>query len=97
MQSSYGSDTMTAVWKMQGNMTFNASIEMRGIDRKGMTRDVSSVIYDAFNINIKSLNMNTDDGIFTCKTELLVTDNIVTEQLIERLSEINGMQSVHRI
>lgn len=97
MQSSYGSDTMTAVWKMQGNMTFNASIEMRGIDRKGMTRDVSSIIYDAFNINIKSLNMNTDDGIFTCKTELLVTDNIVTEQLIERLSEINGMQSVHRI
>lgn len=97
MQSSFGSDIMTATWNMQGNMTFKASIEMRGIDRKGMTKDVSSVIFDTFNINIKSLNMSTDDGIFTCKTELQVTDNIVTEQLIKRLSEINGMQSVHRI
>ncbi len=97
MQSSFGTDVMAAKWNMTGDMTFSASIEMRGIDRKGMTRDVSAVISDNFNIDIKSLNMATEDGIFTCKTELLVTDNTVTEQLIEKLSAINGMQSVHRI
>mgnify|MGYP002853695698 FL=1 len=96
LQSAFGTDIMAARWNMTNGQTFNASIEMRGIDRKGMTRDVSMVIYDTFNVNIKSLSMTTDDGIFNCHTELLVTDNVIIEKIIKRLSDINGMQSVHR-
>ena len=87
---------MAAKWDITGHTTFMASIEMRGIDRKGMTRDVATVIYDTFDVNIKSLSINTEDGIFTCQTELLVTNNVVTEKIINQLSAINGMQSVHR-
>ena len=97
LQSSFGTDIMTATWNMGGNMTFQTSIEMKGIDRKGMTKDVSMVISDKFDINIKSFNMTTNDGIFTCRVELLVTDNVVTERIIQQLSAINGMQNVHRI
>ena len=86
-----------AKWDMAGSLTFKASIEMRGIDRKGMTKDVSTVIYDAFDVNIKSFVMTTDDGIFNCRIELLVTDNVITERIIKKLYAINGMQSVHRM
>ena len=96
LQSSFGTNIMAAKWDITGHTTFMASIEMRGIDRKGMTKDVATVIYDTFDVNIKSLSINTEDGIFTCQTELLVTNNVVTEKIINQLSAINGMQSVHR-
>ena len=96
LQSSFGTNIVPAKWDMAGSLTFKASIEMRGIDRKGMTKDVSTVIYDAFDVNIKSFVMTTDDGIFNCRIELLVTDNVITERIIKKLYAINGMQSVHR-
>ena len=97
LQSSFGTNIVPAKWDMAGSLTFKASIEMRGIDRKGMTKDVSTVIYDAFDVNIKSFMMTTDDGIFNCRIELLVTDNVITERIIKKLYAINGMQSVHRM
>ena len=97
LQSSFGTNIVPAKWDMAGSLTFKASIEMRGIDRKGMTKDVSTVIYDAFDVNIKSFVMTTDDGIFNCRIELLVTDNVITERIIKKLYAINGMQSVHRM
>ena len=96
LQSSFGTDIMAAKWNMGSDRTFKASIEMRGIDRKGITKDVSIIISDTFDVDIKNLTINTNDGIFTCHVELLVANNVVTEKIIRQLTAINGMQSVHR-
>ncbi len=97
LQSSFGSKILAAKWDMSGEMSFMAGITMKGIDRKGMLKDVTLVISDSFGINIHKLTMTTEDGIFMSEIQLSVKDNAVLDEIMKRLTTVNGMQSVHRI
>ena len=96
MKSSFGASVLAAKWNMRGEMSFLTTIAMKGIDRKGMVKDVTILLSDMFDVNIHRLIVNTDDGIFTGEIELKVRDNSSLDDIISKLSTINGMQSVHR-
>ena len=97
LQSSFGSSIMAASWNMRGEMSFHSSIAIRGIDRKGMLKDVSAMLYDTFDIDIHSVKTLSEDGIFSGEIEFLVTNISILDKVIKNLSTINGMQSVHRL
>jgi GTP pyrophosphokinase len=82
---------------MRGDMVFNATITARGIDRKGMLKDVTTLLADIFDIDIHRLSTICDDGIFNSEIELKVKDAASLGEVEEQLSQIDGMQSVHRI
>ncbi len=96
LKSSFGAKILAAEWNMRGDMPFMTSIVMRGIDRKGMLKDVTIMLSDTFDINIHHLTITTEDGIFTGMIELQVTDNANLDNIISKVLTINGMQSVHR-
>lgn len=96
LKSSFGASVLAAKWNMRGEMSFLTTIAMKGIDRKGMVKDVTILLSDMFDVNIHRLIVNTDDGIFTGEIELKVRDNSSLDDIISKLSTINGMQSVHR-
>lgn len=97
LKSSFGASVLAAKWNMRGDMSFMATISMKGIDRKGMVKDVTVLLSDTFEINIHCLVVNTDDGIFAGEIELKVRDNSNLDAIITKLTTINGMQSVHRV
>ena len=97
LQSSFGSDILVAKWNMRGDMEFRATLSLRGIDRKGIIRDVTQVIAGTFDIDIHRLTTLSDDGIFSGEMELKVKDSIALREVEEHLQEIDGMQHVHRI
>ena len=82
---------------MRGDMSFVTAISMKGIDRKGMVKDVTIMLSDTFEVNIHRLTVVTDDGIFIGEIELKVRDNSNLDEIIKKLQTINGMQSVHRV
>lgn len=97
LQSAFGSKIMAARWNMRGDMDFPAFIELRGIDRKGMIKDVATLLSDTFDINIHSVKTLTEGGIFSGEIELLVKNVEILDRVIEDLRLINGLQRVHRI
>ncbi|MBQ2534947.1 MAG: bifunctional (p)ppGpp synthetase/guanosine-3',5'-bis(diphosphate) 3'-pyrophosphohydrolase, partial [Prevotella sp.] len=64
LQSSFGSNILVAKWSMSGSMEFRATLALRGIDRKGIIRDVSLVLAGTFDIDIHRMSTLSDDGIF---------------------------------
>lgn len=97
IKSSFGTHIMKAKWNMRGDMTFLTSIAMKGIDRKGIIKDVTIMLSDHFELNIHQLQVKTDDGIFSAEIELKVRDNSLLDDIIAKLKTIYGMQKVHRI
>ncbi len=97
LKSSFGANILAAQWNMRGDMSFVTAISMKGIDRKGMVKDVTVMLSDTFEVNIHRLTVVTDDGIFIAEIELKVRDNSNLDEIIKKLQTINGMQSVHRV
>jgi len=97
LQSSFGSDILVARWDMHGTMEFHATLELRGIDRKGIIRDVSQILAGTFDIDIYRLSTLSDDGIFKAEIELKVKDAIALAEVEEQIRQVDGLQSVHRI
>ena len=97
LKASYGPRIIDAKWDMHRILFFDATIEIKGIDRTGMVLDVAQVISNRFGVNIHQLNINSDQGIFDGKIELRVHDRKDVNILIDNLKKINGIQEVQQI
>ena len=82
---------------MHKQLFFDATIEIRGIDRKGMLYDVSRIISNEMDINMKRITVSSDQGIFDGSIELHVHDRDEVKIIIENLKQIDGLQEVQQI
>ena len=97
LKSSYGNRIVDAKWDMHKQMLFDATIEIQGIDRKGMLLDVSKIISDQLGINIHKVTICSDNGIFDGTIELKIHDREDVNLIMNQLRTIEGLQEVQRI
>ena len=97
LKSSYGNRILDAKWDMHHQLFFDATIEIRGIDRMGMLRDVAEVLSDQLNLNIRRITINSDEGIFDGSIELRVYDRDNVKLIVEKLKNIDGMKEILQI
>ena len=97
LKSSYGNRIVDAKWDMHKQLLFDATIEIQGIDRKGMLLDVSKVISDQLGVNIHKLTISSDNGIFDGTIELRVHDRDEVKKITDILKNIEDLQDVQRI
>ena len=97
LKSSYGNRIIDAKWDMHKQMLFDATIEIKGIDRKGMLLDVSKIISDQLGINIHKVTISSDNGIFDGTIELRVHDREEVKTIMDQLKTIDDLQEVQRI
>lgn len=95
--SQYGNRVIKARWSSQVAKAFVATIHLDGIDRMGMIQDISKVISSELHINMRSLAVDTNDGIFTGDIKLYVQDTRHLETLMKSLGEIEGVHQVTRV
>ncbi len=97
LKSSFGPRIVDAKWDMHKKLFFDATIEIQGIDRKGLLLDVSKVISGQMGINIHKLTIKSDEGIFDGTVEMKVHDRDEVRVIVENLKNIEGLQEVHQI
>ncbi len=95
--SRYGNRIVKAKWKTNEALGFLTGIAIKGIDRKGLVRQISEIITDKHDIGIRSFRMDTSEGVTTGLIMLYVHDNKTLTQLIDNLKEIREIQTVKRI
>jgi GTP pyrophosphokinase len=88
---------VNAQWSVHKILSFLAILEIRGIDRLGILRDLTDIIADRLNVNIRKLNIESHDGIFEGFIELYVHDLQDLNLLINTVQQIKGMDSVKRV
>ena len=91
LKSSFGNRILDAKWDMHKKLFFDATIQMKGIDRIGLLNEVTNVISRQMNVNIHTVSITCDDDIFDGKFELRVHDalRVKHEEEIKNKNEKN--------
>jgi GTP pyrophosphokinase len=97
LRSNYAYRILSAKWKIKLGDAFITGLEFTGIDIVGVVKELTIIISEDEKINMKSLNFNTNDGVFEGEIMLYVYDKIHLEKLIKKLRNINGIEKVVRI
>jgi GTP pyrophosphokinase len=97
LQASHGDRIVSAEWAMHKEKSFAVTLEMKGIDRLGMLREITNVITDEYSVNIQSINIETDAGIFSGSLHVFVHGTDDVNNLCLKLMKIKGMNSVKRV
>ena len=82
---------------MHKQLFFDATIQMRGIDRIGLLLEVTQIISAQLNVNIHHVEINCHDGIFEGKIELRVHDRQDVSTIMENLKGVEGLQEINQI
>lgn len=97
IKAAYGSRIVSTEWQLDDSQSFPVSIEVRGIDRKGMLHDITTVISTNLGINIQSLTINAKQGVFVGNIEVLVQNTQMLKKLCNIIKKVQGVQTVVRI
>ena len=97
LQASHGDRIVSAEWAMHKEKSFAVTLEMKGIDRLGMLREITNVITDEYSVNIQSINIETDAGIFSGSLHVFVHGTDDVNNLCFKMMKIKGMNSVQRV
>ena len=84
-------------WTYYKVLSFLAEISLQGIDRPGIFLQIASKITEEQNVNMRTINLTSHDGIFEGTIELYIRDKGDLENLMESLKTINGMETVKRL
>lgn len=94
--SHHGNRVVKAKWTSQHEVAFLTGLKIRGTDRVGLINDVSKIISEELKVNMSSMSIHTDNGIFEGEIMLYVNDTRHLEQLIEKLRSVEGVVKVMR-
>ena len=96
MRSNFAYRILDAKWVNKDKIDFIATILVEGIDSLGITNKITQIISNQMNVNIKSININSDGGIFNGKISLQVHNVNFLDSLTNKLEKIDGLSSIKR-
>ena len=96
LRSNYAYRILQAKWISKGEIDFIASINIKGIDSVGVMNKVTQIISNQMHVNIKSINMTSDDGIFDGIITLKVHNVTFLKELTTKLKRIDAISSITR-
>ncbi|AKQ46077.1 MFS transporter [Rufibacter radiotolerans] len=96
LMSNYGHRIVKAKWTGQQELSFLAGISIKGTDRVGLVNDVTKIISNSLKVNMRSITIDSHDGVFEGRLMVFVNDTAQLEKLIQRLSKVSGLLSVDR-
>jgi GTP pyrophosphokinase len=97
LMSHFGYRIVKAKWTSQKEIAFLAGLRIIGTDRVGILNDITKVISNELKVNIRSITIDTNDGMFDGKIMLFVHDTKHLDKLILKLSKVSDVINVMRI
>ena len=94
--SKHGHRVVKAKWTSQSEVSFLTGLKIRGTDRVGMMNDVTNIISSELKVNMRSVSIESDNGIFDGSIQLYVHDTNHLEKLTKKLENIEGVEEVAR-
>ena len=97
LKTSYGKRIYSATWNTHRVQSFVETIELKGIDKFGVFIHVLQTITTDFHINMRAINISSEDGIFKGTMEVYVYDRKELDDLLKAIRKIDDIKEVKRV
>lgn len=95
--SRYGYRVVKARWsKAEKGAFFLVTLLITGVDDLGIVSNISDVITRDLQVNMRSISIDSNDGMFEGSITLFVKDTQHLEALIRKLKKVKGVMSIRR-
>ncbi|TYP92004.1 GTP pyrophosphokinase/guanosine-3',5'-bis(diphosphate) 3'-pyrophosphohydrolase [Fodinibius salinus] len=83
-------------WAKNIDSKFLGGLKVIGEDRVGMINDITDVLSKSMETNMKSINVNSNSGMFEGMLTVFVDDIDHLDRIITKLQKVDGVKSVFR-
>ena len=97
LMSQHGKNIVKAKWKQKAGITFLAGINIKAADSIGLISEITKPITEEFNINIRSFNLKSSEGLAEMDISIYVISTQVLKKLMTRLKKIKSIIKVTRL
>ncbi|WP_347218497.1 RelA/SpoT family protein [Chryseobacterium sp.] len=97
LRAQYDYRVIPAKWVNEESFKNRVKIEIEGLDRMGMINDITTVISGSMGMDMKSMSIESNNGIFTGNINLEVKNKGQLEETFKKLKNINGVSRVRRL
>lgn len=97
LQSNYAYRIIPAKWIDSSQEEFKAILKITGMDTLGLTNELTKVISNQMHVNIQSIALSGEAGIFNGQVTVVVQNNTILKKLIDNIKKIDGVDKVTRV
>ncbi|MCT7904291.1 Bifunctional (p)ppGpp synthase/hydrolase RelA [Candidatus Ornithobacterium hominis] len=96
LRANYSYRILKAQWVDGEKQEFETDILIKGIDRKGLVKDITDFLSSNANIEMKGLNFKSIDGVFEGNISMIIDNKSHLEKIIHGISHIDSVRKVKR-
>jgi GTP pyrophosphokinase len=97
LMSHFGKNIVKAKWKQKEGITFLAGLQIKAEDKIGFIKQVTASIADDFQLNIRSFNLVSTEGLIDLKLTLYISSTKKLKKIIEHFKKTEGVIKVTRL
>ncbi len=97
LRSNYAYRILQAKWIDSSQQEFRAVLKITGMDALGLTNEITRVISNNMHVNIQSISLSSNAGVFNGQIAVVVPNNVVLKKLIDNIKKVDGIDKVTRI
>lgn len=97
MRKRFGYRILQAKWSGKADSKYIITLKIIGNDDIGIVNNITSVISKEENIMMRSINIDSHDGLFSGNLEINIEDTSKLNQLIKKLRIIKGVKQIIRL
>ena len=97
MRKRFGYRIVKARWSGKGQSNYQISLRIVGNDDIGIVNNITNIISKEEKIVMRSINIDSHDGLFSGNLDVLIDDTLKLEALLKKLRTVRGVKSVERL
>jgi len=97
MRRRFGYRIVRAKWSGKGGSQYSITLRVIGNDDLGIVNNLTSIISKDEKLVLRSINIDSNDGLFRGNLVIMINDNTRLEALIKKLRTVKGVKQVERI
>ena len=97
MRRRFGYRIVRAKWSGKGGSQYSITLRVIGNDDLGIVNNLTSIISKDEKLVLRSINIDSNDGLFRGNLVIMINDNTRLEGLIKKLRTVKGVKQVERI
>jgi GTP pyrophosphokinase len=97
MKRRFGYRVVRAKWSGKGASQYSIALRVIGVDDIGIVNNLTSIISKEEKLILRSINIDSSDGLFRGNLVVMIDDQAKLEALIKRLRTVKGVKQVERI
>ena len=94
--ANYGHRIVKTKWAKNKEISFLTGLKLIGMDDVGIVNKITNIISGDMRINISAITIESKEGVFEGTIKLFVHDKEELDELVKRLKNLQGIQSVER-